>query len=74
MPTRREGDERPFEHEPGVSLTFWPAHGEPFRWKPAHGEPLCIGEWLSQHLVRFAPLVTLVVVIISLAIQVWVLV
>lgn len=71
---RREGDERPFKHEKGVRLTFLPAPGERFRWFPRHGEPLCIGEWLTQHVVRFVsylPVYIAIVVSLIIIIQVF---
>lgn len=49
---RRRGDSRPLRSDPRVSLTFLAAHGEPFRFLPRHGEPLCVGEWLSQLVVK----------------------
>lgn len=70
---RREGDERPFEHTEGVSLTLRPAPGQPFRWLPRQGEPLCIGEWASQHVVRFfayLPVYTAIIVTFVIIIQV----
>lgn len=67
---RRRGDERPLEDDPKVSLTFWPAHNQPIRWLPRHGAPLCILEWGSQHFIRIAPTLTLVVVSVSLLLQI----
>lgn len=71
---RREGDERPFDQKKGVSLTFRPAHGQPFRWLPKQGEPLCIAEWASQHIVRFLaylPVYTAFVVTLVIVIQIF---
>ena len=71
---RRHGDERPLEHEEGVSLTLFPAENQPFRWLPRHGQPSCIGEWASQHLVRFfaySPVYISVVVTLILIIEIW---
>lgn len=70
---RREGDERATDQK-GVTLTLRPAHGQPFRWLPRHGDPLCVGEWASQHIVRFfayLPVYTAVVVTIVVVIQIW---
>lgn len=70
---RREGDDRPFEHDKRVSLTLRPATDQPFRWFPRHGEPSCIGEWAVQHIVRFfayLPVYTAIVVTIIVIIQV----
>ncbi len=50
---RRRGDERPLRHDAEISLTLTPAENRPFRWLPKHGQPYCIGEWATQHLVRF---------------------
>lgn len=50
---RREGDGRPEKRDPEINLTFTPASGEPFRWLPRHGEPSCVGEWLTQHIVKW---------------------
>lgn len=46
-------------------MTLTTASGESFRWLPRHGQPSCVGEWISQVLVRclaWAPLYTAVVV------------
>lgn len=74
MAEMREGDERPFNHEEGVSLTLLPAQGQPFRWLPRHGQPSCIGEWASQHVVRFLawlPVYSALVITAVLIIQIW---
>lgn len=55
-------------------MTLRPAHGQPFRWLPKQGEPLCIGEWVSQHVVRFfayLPVYIAVVVTVIVIIQVF---
>lgn len=68
----REGDERGEEQK--VQLTLRPAQGQPFRWLPKHGEPLCIGEWASQHIVRFfafLPVYSAIVGTIILIVIVW---
>lgn len=51
-------------------LTLFPTHDRPFRWLPRQGKPLCLGEWLSQSIVRCAPVITLAIVAVSLFIQV----
>ena len=71
---RRKGDDRPFVHAEGVSLTFLPAEDRPFRWLPKNGQPYCIGEWLTQHTVRFIswlPIYSAIVVTGILIIQIW---
>ena len=67
--TRREGDDRPAEDDPEVSLTVLPCHGKPFRWLPKHGAPLCIGEWFSQRVVKslaYLPIYTAIIVTLTL--------
>ena len=66
---RRKGDRRPLHHDRGVALTLTPDGGEPFRYLPRHGDPYCIGEAVSQWLVRKAPVLTLGVVLVSLVLQ-----
>jgi hypothetical protein len=71
---RRKGDERPLKHDQSVSLTLTPAEGQPFRWLPRHGQPSCIGEWATQHTVRFLawlPVYIGLIVTLILVIQVW---
>jgi hypothetical protein len=41
------------KHDQHVTLTLTPAENRPFRWLPKHGQPYCIGEWATQHAVRF---------------------
>jgi hypothetical protein len=69
----RDGDDRPFKQDPPPPLAFLPLKGEPFRWLPRHGQPYCVAEWLSQWIVRRTPGLTLLIVALSLALQVWVL-
>lgn len=71
---RREGDNRPLVKDPRVSLTWKPAHDEPFRWLPRHGAPLCIAEWFSQSVIKFVaylPVYTALVVTITLLVVIF---
>ena len=49
---RREGDDRPTEHDERLNLHLTPDGDEPFRFLPRHGQPYCIGEWASQHFIK----------------------
>lgn len=48
-----------------------PAHGEKFRYLPRHGDPLCIGEWLTQKIVKavaYLPIYTAIVATTTLVV------
>lgn len=54
------------------SLAWKCAHDKPFRWLPRQGEPLCIGEWVSQTMIKllaYAPVYTAVIVTLVLLVQ-----
>lgn len=61
---RRPTDTRPLRRDPSVGLSLKPDPDQPFRWLPRQGDPMCIGEWISQGLIKivaYLPIYTAIV-------------
>jgi len=63
--TRREGDSRPIHHDERLNLHLTPDGRQPFRFLPKHGQPYCIGEWVSQHVIRWTSLLPIYIAIVT---------